>query len=63
MLLHTNLSKGRYTYKLDDCIRKIWVGTDWEQHLYASSVQEHVDIMHKVFPGYLLNHGNFNKHS
>ena len=26
-------------------------------------MQEHVDIMHKVFPGYLLNYGNFNKHS
>ena len=37
MLLRTKLPKGRYTYKLDDCIRKIWVGNDWEQHLYTSN--------------------------
>ena len=31
MLLRTKLSKGRYTYKLDDCIRKIWVGNDFQK--------------------------------
>ena len=63
MLLRKKLSKGRYTYKLNDRIRKIWVGADWEKHLYTSTVQEHIDILHKIFPGYLLDYGYFNKHS
>lgn len=36
---------------------------DYEQHFYTKNVQEHINIMNKVMPGYILQHGYFSKNA
>ena len=68
MLLH-DTGKGIKTYKLKTCIRKVYYNSgviykdkhnndyDWEKHLYTKNLQEFVNIMNEVMPGYILQHG------
>lgn len=68
MLLRAKVSKGRYTFKLKNCIRKVYYRTDWlEWHQiiekYTGNVLQYVDVMEKVFPGYLIQHGYFSKNA
>ena len=67
-LLRAKVSKGRYTYKLKNCIRKVYYLTDgfaWHQTtgLYAQNLPQYLDIMKKVFPDYLLQHGHFSENA
>tara|TARA_Y200000002_G_C22378649_1_gene536321 strand:+ start:139 stop:639 length:501 start_codon:yes stop_codon:yes gene_type:complete len=56
-LLQAKERKDRYTYKLDDRIRKIWYGPTPSLHFKVDSLQEYIDIMNKIMPGYILDYG------
>ena len=46
-LLQAKERKDRYTYKLDDRIRKIWYGPTPSLHFKVDSLQEYIDIMNQ----------------
>ena len=71
-------SNGVHTYRLGNVIRKVYFGNgiiyqdpendyndyfDYEEHLYTKNLQQHINIMNKVMPGYILQHGSFKKNA
>ena len=50
-LIKKNTDKKREVYKLDDRYRKVWYVDD------EFALEEHVSILDKVIPGYVLDYG------
>tara|TARA_X000000368_G_C23026050_1_gene710220 strand:+ start:820 stop:1365 length:546 start_codon:yes stop_codon:yes gene_type:complete len=69
MLLRAKVSKGTYTFKLQNCVRKVFYRIGERDdglkiiEKYTGNVLQYVDVMDKVFPGYLIRHGNFSKNA
>jgi|TARA_B100001013_G_scaffold338765_1_gene260038 RIO-like serine/threonine protein kinase len=55
-LIKENKEKHRAIFKLDDRYRKVWyVNPDLGP--FAEAVDEHIEILEKFMPGYVLDHG------
>jgi aminoglycoside phosphotransferase len=52
ILVKDNKEKGRKVYELEDRFRKVWSTIDQEK------LEQHVIIMNKILPGYVLNWGS-----
>ena len=55
-------SNGVHTFRLGNVLRKVYFG-DYEKHFYTKNLQQHINIMSEVMPGYILQHGSFNKNA